>query len=294
MNKTVFAPLERLRQYLDLVAFSHTLFALPFAIMALFLAAPGRLPDPTVSLLVVLAMVFARTAAMAYNRLVDRTIDADNPRTRDRHLPAQKVSVREVTGLVLGSASCFVVCALALNRLAFVLSFPVLALLLFYSHTKRFTACSHFFLGLALGLAPLGVWIAVRGELDASCAIPVTLGLGVLLWVAGFDILYSCQDLDFDRETGLRSIPARVGIARALWVSRLLHAGVVAVLLLVAWLAGLGGVYLAGVTLVALLLVYEHTLISTDDLSRINRAFFTVNGCVSLLLCACTVVELFR
>lgn len=294
MTQNVLKPLRRLGLYLDLVTFSHTIFALPFAVMALFLASPGRLPDPYDSLLVVAAMVFARTAAMAYNRWVDRRIDAANPRTRERHLPARKVSAREVLLLVCLSALGFVLCALALNRLAFVLSFPVLAVLLFYSHTKRFTAWSHFFLGLALGLAPLGVWVAVRGVIDASCILPVTLGLAVLLWVAGFDILYACQDLEFDRKTGLRSLPARFGIGRALLSARLLHAWVVVLLLLVAWLANLGAVYLAGVALVALLLVYEHSLVRKDDLSRINRAFFTVNGCVSLLLAAATVLELLR
>ncbi|MFH0944914.1 MAG: UbiA-like polyprenyltransferase [Planctomycetota bacterium] len=283
--------LRRVHLYLGLVRFSHTIFALPFAIMSLFLARPGEWPDPRSTLLILLAMVSARTAAMAYNRLVDREIDAENPRTRERHLPARLLGVGEVRLLVACSSLAFVLCAWFLNLLAFALSFPVLVLLLFYSHTKRFTAASHFFLGAALGLAPMGVWIAVHGVVDRSCLIPGTLGLAVLLWVAAFDILYSCQDVEFDRSAGLRSIPARLGIGRSLVISRLLHALMVVLLLLLTLQVTLGPIYLTGVAMVALLLLYEHALIRSDNLSRINLAFFTVNGCVSLLLCACTLLE---
>ena len=285
-------PLQKLHLYMGLVRFSHTIFALPFAIMALFLARPGEWPDLRVTLLILLAMVFARTAAMAYNRLVDRKIDAENPRTQDRHLPARLLGVGEVRLLVVCSSLAFVLCAWFLNLLAFALSFPVLIVLLFYSHTKRFTSASHFVLGLSLGLAPLGVWIGVHGVIDRSCLIPGTLGLAVLLWVAAFDILYSCQDIDFDRQAGLRSIPARLGIARSLLISRLLHALMVLLLLLLPLQVSLGPIYLSGVAVVALLLLYEHALIRGNNLSRINLAFFTVNGCVSLLLCACTLLEM--
>lgn len=285
---------RRIRTWLEMVRFSHTLFALPFAVMALFLATPGRWPSLRTTSLVLLAMVSARTAAMAYNRLVDRDIDAQNPRTRSRHLPAGLVSLLEARLLVLVSALLFVAATWFLNPLAFGLSIPTLLVLLLYSHTKRFTAASHFFLGFALGLSPLGVWVAVRGSVDASYWIPAALGLAVLLWVAGFDILYACQDVDFDRDRGLHSVPARLGIGRALWLARLLHVLVVTSLLGVALLAGLGMVYLAGVLLVALLLGYEHSLVRRDDLSRLDLAFFTVNGCVSVLLCLFTIVEALR
>ncbi len=284
----------RLRLYLELVRFSHTVFALPFALMALFLAGTGGLPGWRTVLLVLVCLVAARTAAMAYNRLADRASDAQNPRTRARHLPAGLVSVREVALLVLGASGVFVAAAWFLNTLAFVLSFPVLALLLGYSHTKRFTAASHFVLGLALGLAPLGAWIAVRGVLDASCLIPALLGLAVLCWAAGFDILYACQDVDFDRGARLRSIPARCGVARALVVARLLHAAMLVLLLALGRAAALGGSYGAGVAACAALLAWEHSLVKPYDLSRVNLAFFTANGCVSLLLCAATLIEVLQ
>lgn len=283
--------LDRLRTWAELVRFSHTLFALPFAVMALFLAAPGGRPDGRVALLVLVCMIAARTAAMAYNRLVDRDVDAQNPRTRGRHLPARLISVREVAALVVLAALVFIGAAALLNRLAFLLAVPVLAVLLGYSHAKRFTAACHFVLGLALGLAPLGVWVAVRGTVDGSYVVPAVLGLAVLLWVAGFDVLYALQDVEFDRSAGLRSIPARIGVRRALAVARLLHAAMVVCLLVVAPLAGLGPLYLFGVALTAVLLVLEHRLVRPDDLSRLDLAFFTMNGCISLLLAGFTVAE---
>lgn len=285
----------RVRTWLELVRFSHTLFALPFAVMALFLATPGRLPSARVAGLVVLCMVAARTAAMAYNRLVDADVDAKNPRTAGRHLPAGLVTRPEVVALVIGSSLVFLGGAWLLNGLAFALAAPTLAVLLGYSHTKRFTAGSHFVLGLALGLSPLGVWVAARGApVDASYWIPAALSAAVLLWVAGFDILYSCQDVEFDRGHGLHSVPGRLGIAGALRVARLSHVAMIGFLLALAWLAGLGPLYLVGVAVTAGLLVYEHRLVRADDLSRIDVAFFTVNGFVSLLLCVFTVVEVVR
>lgn len=282
---------ERARRYLELVRFSHTLFALPFAVMALFLASPGGIPSARVTALVLLCMVAARTAAMAYNRLVDRGIDARNPRTRGRHLPAGLLGSAEVAGLVLASAAVFVAATWFINRLAFALSIPVLGVLLGYSHTKRFTALCHFALGLALGLAPLGVWVAVKGAVDATAWIPGLLGLSVLLWVAGFDVLYACQDVAFDRGEGLHSVPARVGVPRALALARGLHAAMIGALAGVGWVAGLGPIYAAGVAVTAALLVYEHRLVRADDLSKVDVAFFTVNGCISLLLCGFTVAE---
>lgn len=287
-SRTIFG---RVRTYMDLVRFSHTVFALPFAVMALFLAYPGRFPELRTTLLILVCLVAARTAAMAYNRLVDRDIDERNPRTRSRHLPAGLVSAREVLLVVVASSLVFVIATLFLNRLAFALSFPVLFVLLGYSHAKRFTAASHYVLGLALGLAPLGVWVAARGAVDSSYWTPAVLGLSVLLWVAGFDILYSCQDVAFDRDAGLHSVPARLGVRRSLWVARVSHLSMVLCLLAVAWLASLGWLYLSGVAMAALLLLYEHRLVRPDDLSKINVAFFTVNGCISLLLCLFTVLE---
>ncbi|MBL8766773.1 MAG: UbiA family prenyltransferase [Planctomycetes bacterium] len=279
------------RHYLELGRFSHTLFALPFALMALVLATPGEWPALRTTAWILVCMVGARTAAMAYNRLVDRDVDARNPRTRGRHLPAGAVRVAEVVVLVVVSAAVFVVGAAALNPLALALSPIVLVVLLGYSHLKRFTALCHFGLGLALGLAPLGVWIAVRGVVDASAWIPATLGLAVICWVTGFDILYACQDVEFDRGAGLHSIPARLGVARSLWVARSLHVAMIAALIGLGVLTGSGPVYACGVALTAALLVYEHRLVRADDLSRIDVAFFTVNGCISLLLCAFTIAE---
>jgi len=282
----------RVKTWMDLVRFSHTLFALPFAVMALFLAYEDRLPDWRVAGLVILCMVFARTAAMAYNRLVDADIDAKNPRTAGRHLPAGRVSRMEVIGLVLGSAAAFILCTWLLNSLAFALAVPTLVVLLGYSHTKRFTSASHFVLGLALGLSPLGVWVAARGApVDASYWIPGLLSIAVLLWVAGFDILYSCQDVDFDRSEGLHSVPKRLGIPRALWVARVCHVAMIVALCILARQAGLGVIYQVGVGMTAALLVYEHRLVRSDDLSKIDMAFFTVNGVVSLLLSGLTVLE---
>lgn len=284
-------PWSRVRTWLELVRFSHTIFALPFAIMALFLASPEGLPSLRVTGLVLVCMVAARTAAMAYNRLIDRDVDAENPRTEGRHLPAGLVSVAEVTGVVVFASLVFVAGAFLLNRLAFVLSFPVLLVLLGYSHTKRFTSASHFVLGLALGLAPLGVWVAVRGVVDISILQPALLGGAVLLWVAGFDVIYSCQDVGFDREVGLRSVPARLGIAGALRVARVCHVLAVLLLAALAPLAGLGAFYVTGVVITAALLAWEHRLVRADDLSRVDMAFFTVNGCISIVLGLFTVIE---
>ncbi len=284
----------RIRSYLELVRFSHTLFALPFAVMALFLAFDGEWPSLRVTALVLVCMVSARTAAMAYNRLVDRDVDARNPRTQGRHLPAKRLRVFEVVIIVAGSAGVFVGATWFLNRLAFTLSIPVLLVLLGYSHTKRFTALCHFVLGLALGISPLGVWVATRGVVDASYVVPGLLGVAVLLWVAGFDVLYACQDAEFDRAVRLRSIPARLGVRRALVIARLLHAAFVACLVALAAVASLGAVYLVGVGLCGVLLVCEHRLVRADDLSRLDVAFFTVNGFLSLLLCAFTVIEVLR
>ncbi|MFO0982433.1 MAG: UbiA-like polyprenyltransferase [Planctomycetota bacterium] len=285
--------LDRLVVVLKMIKFSHSVFALPFALIAWLLAARDRAPSARVLCWVVVAMVGARSAAMAFNRLVDQSFDAANPRTRDRALPRGAISRTFTWVFVLASLAVFHAAALALNRLCLVLSPAVTLVLLGYSFTKRFTMLSHVILGLALGLAPCGAWLAVRGTLDGSFVTPVLLGIAVLFWVAGFDIIYACQDVDFDRRHGLFSLPARVGIDRALRISTWLHA--LAVIALTAlWLAeGLGTPALLGVIAVALLLWYEHALVKPADLSRVNLAFFNVNGLIGILLFASVLVDLY-
>lgn len=280
-----------LRNWLELVRFSHTIFALPFAAIAYVLAFDGATPSLRIALLCLVAMVCARTAAMAYNRLVDRDIDAENPRTRNRHLPAGLVTRAEVLGLVVLSCAAFVATTWFINRLAFVLAVPVLIVLLGYSHMKRFFAGSHFVLGIALGLAPLGVWVAVHEAIDSTYWRPAILGLAVMAWVAGFDLIYSCQDVEFDRGRGLHSIPARIGIAASLRLARVLHVVMLLLLVGLGGLASLGTAYYIGIALTALLLIHEHRLVHADDLSKVDVAFFTVNGVISFLLLAATILD---
>jgi len=280
-----------LGSYLRLVAFKHSIFALPFALQGAWLAARGVPAWRTLALIVVSA-VAARTAAMAFNRLVDARVDARNPRTRDRELPAGRLDASRVGALVALSCAVFVVAAFALNPLCGQLSFAVLAVLLGYSFTKRFTFLSHAFLGLSLGLAPLGAWLAVRGDLGGDLAVPLLLAAAVLAWVAGFDLIYSCQDTEFDARAGLHSVPARFGIAAALGLARLLHVVTVVLLLLLWHRAGLGRAYLGTIALSALLLAFEHRLVRADDLSRVDMAFFTVNGWVGVGLFAGLVLDL--
>ena len=265
---------------LAMIKFEHTVFALPFALLSALLASEGW-PGGRKILWIVVAMVGARSAAMAFNRLADIRIDTLNPRTRTRALPAGHLSRFFVAVFTLASGSVFVLAAYQLNPLCFLLSFPVLLILLLYSYTKRFTRLSHLYLGLCLGLAPLGSWIAVRGEIGWP---PLLLGLTVLLWTAGFDIIYACQDVDFDRRQALFSIPEGYGIDRALKVSRGLHIGMLLALLGLVRIQGLGWISLLGILLVAGLLWHEHRLVRPSDLSRVNAAFFTVNGYVSILL----------
>ncbi len=276
-----------LRTTLEMIKFSHSLFALPFAIYAAFLAAGGW-PTPATLGKILLAMVGARSAAMAHNRLADRRIDAANPRTASRALPSGTLSVGFVRVFLVASIVLFAAASASLNRLAFLLCPVALALLLVYSYTKRFTALSHLVLGLCLALAPVGAWIAVRGSLGL---LPILLGVAVLFWTAGFDVIYSLQDEEFDRRAGLRSIPARLGAARALVISALLHVAMV-VLLAVVWrLSGGGAIFLAGIAATLVALVYQHAIVRPGDLSRVNAAFFTANGFVSLTLCLCGVVQ---
>jgi 4-hydroxybenzoate polyprenyltransferase len=237
-------------------------------------------------------MVFGRSTAMAFNRLADRRLDALNPRTQGRHLPAGLLSVGAVTGFAAVCAVGFIVSTLLFwpNRLPLLLSLPVLAFLCGYSFTKRFTALAHFWLGAALMLAPLAAWIAVRGRIEWP---PLVLGVGVLLWVAGFDIIYACQDFEVDRREGLRSVPASLGVAGALRLAAICHLGMVLVLLaLPLVMPPLGAIYLAGVAAVGLLLAYEHSLVRPDDLTRVNLAFFQINAVVSIGLLAVAALDL--
>ena len=271
-------------EVLETIKFQHSIFALPFALTGALLALRGTdLAGTDLAwkfAWIIVAMVAARSAAMAFNRLVDARIDARNPRTASRSLPAGRLSKRFAAAFVGLSCAVLVAAAAQLNALCLQLSPFALALALGYSFTKRFTVFSHLVLGAVLGLAPTAAWIAIRGSLQADVLL---LSAAVMLWTAGFDIIYSCQDAEFDREEGLRSLPSRLGIARSLTISRVLHAGMV-LLLALAWNAlGLGVLGLLGVIAVAGLLVYEQSLVRADDLSRVNAAFFAVNGWVSVL-----------
>ena len=264
-----------------MIKIEHTLFALPFAFLGAVLAANG-LPSLFQVLWIIVAMVGARSAAMAFNRVADRHIDARNPRTATRALPAGLLSVGFVWAFTIVSAAVFLLAAAMLNRLTLLLAPVALASVLLYSLTKRWTQFSHIVLGWCLSIAPTGAWIAVRGEIGSP--IPLLLSLVVLLWTAGFDILYACQDYDFDRREGLRSIPARVGIGRALWIARTLHAAAFLALVALYAITGLGPVAFGGVIATGALLIYQHRLVRADDLGRLNAAFFTTNAFVSVIL----------
>jgi len=271
--------LRNLQVTLEMIKWEHSVFALPFALSGAMLAAGGW-PSVHDLLWIIIAMVSARSAAMAFNRLVDATMDAANPRTQTRALPRGILTRSFVATFVVVSCGVFVLAASRLNRLAFGLSPLVLVILLVYSYTKRFTRWSHLVLGFALGIAPAGAWIAIRGSLDARILL---LTAAVAFWVGGFDVLYSCQDYEFDRRYGVHSIPRYAGISTALWVARGFH--VLMLLLLVGFVLvfSLGKVAVAGVGVVGLLLAYEHSLVSAKDLSRLNAAFFTMNGVISVV-----------
>ena len=266
-----------------MIKIEHTLFALPFAFLGAVLAANG-FPSPWQILWIVLAMVGARSAAMAFNRIADRRFDAQNPRTASRALPAGLLSVGFVWAFTMAAAALFLLAAAMLNRLTLILAPMALACVLLYSFTKRWTQLSHLVLGACLSIAPTGAWIAVRGEIGS--AVPLLLSLVVLLWTAGFDVLYACQDYDFDREQRLRSIPARFGISRALWIARALHAGAFLALVWLFLITQLGPIAFVGVIATGALLIYQHRLVRADDLSRLNAAFFTTNAFVSVILLA--------
>jgi 4-hydroxybenzoate polyprenyltransferase len=271
--------LRNLHTTLEMIKWEHSIFALPFAMCGAMLAAGGW-PSGNKLAWIVVAMVAARSAAMAFNRLADASIDAENPRTSSRAIPAGALSPAFVTTFVLIACAVFVLAAWRLNRLALLLSPVALGVVLLYSYTKRFTRWSHLALGFALGIAPTAAWIAVRGSLDPRILL---LTAAVTFWVGGFDVLYACQDYDFDREKGLHSIPRFIGIGGALWISRLFH--LIMMVLLVALIVtfGLGKLAVVGIVAVLGLLVYEHSLIAPGDLSKLNAAFFTMNGVISVV-----------
>jgi 4-hydroxybenzoate polyprenyltransferase len=275
---------EKIRSYASLVRFSHTVFALPFAFTSLVLAWPNHPITLRTVLWILVSMVGARTAAMGFNRLADRKFDALNPRTRGWELPKGTVKTWEAGLLTILASIIFVFGAYQLNWTCFVLSPVALAVIFFYSLTKRFTWASHLFLGVALSFAPIGAWLAVAGwPIDLQeLVIPLCLGLAVIFWLAGFDIIYSLQDRDFDRAHGLHSIPVRFGVARALRLSTFFHVCTVAFLILVGIAANLGVIYWVGCLAVSLILMWEHRIVRPDDLSRINRAFFDFNAYVSI------------
>jgi 4-hydroxybenzoate polyprenyltransferase len=289
--------LARLRTILEMIRFSHTLFALPFALLSAILAwqEPGSFRWLDV-LGILLCMVFARSAAMAFNRWADRDYDADNPRTAQRHLPTGQLSTTAValfTGVcAAGFISSTLLFLLSGNVWPFALSVPVLLFIGAYSYTKRFTIFCHAWLGASLLLAPLATWIAIRGLEDL--ATPLVLGLAVLFWVTGFDILYACQDVDFDRRVKLSSIPAKLGVPVSLRVALVCHVLMVGCLIALYWAAAprLGMIYLSGIAAVAILLAYEHWLVRPDDLSRVNQAFFHVNGVISIGLLLIVLLQL--
>jgi 4-hydroxybenzoate polyprenyltransferase len=271
-----------------MIKWEHSIFALPFALCGAMLAANGL---PTVAQLawIIVAMVSARSAAMAFNRLADASIDAENPRTRTRALPTGVLTPGFVSTFVIISCALFVFAASQLNRMALALSPVALAVVLLYSYTKRFTRWSHLVLGLALGIAPSAAWIAVRGSLDPRILL---LTAAVTFWVGGFDVLYACQDYEFDRGNGLHSIPRHWGIGAALWIARAFHLLMIGLLLWLVSAFALGTVALVGVIAVVLLLAYEHSLVSSRDLSKLNAAFFTMNGVISVVFFAFVAADL--
>ncbi|HVN05072.1 MAG TPA: UbiA-like polyprenyltransferase [Bryobacteraceae bacterium] len=275
---------KRIRLTLEMIKFEHSIFALPFALTGALLALRHSGMSVSAALIkigwIVVAMVGARSAAMAFNRLIDADIDARNPRTRMRHLPTGRLSPGFTWGFVAVSALVFLFAARRLNPLCFRLAPLALGIVFFYSFTKRFTGFSHLVLGFALGVAPAAAWIAIRGALDPRI---LWLTAAVTFWTAGFDVIYACQDYEFDSAEGLFSIPRHLGIARALQVARVFHVLMVACLLALVYMLGLGALSLAGVAAVTGLLIYEHSMVKANDLSRVDAAFFTMNGYVSML-----------
>jgi len=279
--------LKKIKIILEMIKFEHTIFALPFAFTGALLAANG-LPTLVQILWITLAMVGARSAAMGFNRWADRAFDAENPRTSIRALPQGLVSPFQVMAFTLVSSAVLILAAYMLNPLSFFLSPVALLVVFFYSYTKRFTFLSHAFLGLAICLAPIGAWIAITGRIEGPALV---LGSAVLFWLLGFDVLYALQDREFDVKAGLHSIPQRFGIRRSLWISRVSHAITMAMLILLGFQLSLGLFYAAGVLIALLLIVYEHTLVKENDLSKLDMAFFNMNGYISVTIFVFTLLE---
>ncbi|HHT9113112.1 MAG TPA: UbiA-like polyprenyltransferase [Candidatus Wunengus sp. YC65] len=281
--------LQKITTLLNLIKFSHTIFSFPFAVMSAFLAA-GGMPGIKQLLLIIAALVTARSAAMSFNRLVDTHYDVNNPRTTYRVALQKKIGRTNMWIFTILCVALFILCAWLLNRLALYMS-PLAILIVFgYSYTKRFTHLSHFVLGLALALSPIGAWVGIQGTLAVT---PFLLACAVVLWTAGFDIIYACQDVEHDVRSGLHSIPRRLGIKGALILSGILHLFMVGILLLLPRYTSLSSIYSIGVYIVAALLLYEHSLVKPKDLSRVNTAFFTVNGIISMGLMGVTLIDIF-
>jgi 4-hydroxybenzoate polyprenyltransferase len=277
---------KQLKIIAEMIKIEHTIFALPFACLGAFLAAEG-LPDLMTCLWILAAMVGGRSAAMAFNRLADAQLDATNPRTQNRALPRGLLTRGEVALFTAASAALFLFAAWMLNPLSFILAWPALLILLGYSYTKRFTWLSHFILGLCLGMTPLAGWIAVKGTIEL---VPILFSLGVLFWTAGFDVIYACQDHEVDRREGLHSIPVRFGVKGSLVISALLHAATAIFFCAAGLLAGLAWPYWTAFAAALAFLAYEHAIVKPTDLSRVNTAFFTANGFISIAMAAGTFI----
>lgn len=282
--------LRKLTALLEMIKFSHTVFAFPFALMGVVLASLVSGTPPTFAQVfwICVAMVGARTGAMGLNRIVDARIDAANPRTAERHLPAGKVSAAEAWLLVLGAFALLILAAGMLNPLCLKLAPVAIAFLVLYSYCKRFTSLAHVVLGVCLAAAPVGAWIALRGDIGWPV---IGLGLAVLFWVAGFDVFYALQDYEFDRAQGLFSIPSRYGVERSFLIARLFHSAMIILLLTLVYTPGLGVIYLLGVAVVTGLLIYEHSLVQPNDLSRLDAAFFNMNGTISVTIFLFTLID---
>ncbi len=287
MNSAVWGKVVTL---LEMIKFSHTVFAFPFALMGAALAALASGKPPTVAqiLWICLAMVGARTAAMGLNRIIDARIDADNPRTAGRALPAGRLRYAEAWLMVAIATGLMLLAAAMLNPLCLALSPVAMAFFVLYAYCKRFTALAHVVLGVCLAAAPIGAWIALRGDVGWPV---LGLGLAVLLWVAGFDIFYALQDVDFDRSRGLHSVPVRLGVKNSILLAKLLHGGMIALLLALPLGLPLGPWYYAGVAVISAMIAYEHQLVKSDDLSRLDAAFFNMNGYISVTIFAFTLID---
>ncbi len=281
---------DKIRALLEMIKFSHTIFAFPFALMGVVLAslASGSLPSFGQIFWICIAMVGARSGAMGLNRLIDAKIDADNPRTAERHIPAGQVSIFEAVCFIAVSLAVMLLAAWMLNPLCFYLAPVAIGFFVLYAYCKRFSHYAHLVLGICLAAAPIGAWIALRGDLGWSV---LSLGLAVLFWVAGFDIFYALQDYEFDVERGLHSIPSKLGVKKSFWLAEVFHFLMLLFLLLVYPGSGLGAIYLVGVAVVAGLLYYEHSLVKPDDLSKLDAAFFNMNGYISVTIFVFTLID---